>query len=95
MGIHWIYPQAEPQASNIADVGDADPVLPPPEDMFELGRLSQTGNMRAIRGWADQLKAFNAKYAPFATRLAALADECQSEAIAALVERCSTERKEG
>jgi signal transduction histidine kinase/DNA-binding NarL/FixJ family response regulator len=95
MGIHWIYPQAEPQASNIADVGDADPVLPPPEDMVELGRLSRTGNMRAIRGWADQLKAFDAKYAPFATRLAALADECQSEAIVALVERCSTERKEG
>lgn len=96
LGIRWIDEKAESQPPvAIHAEFDATEVGPPPQELSELRRLARVGNMRAIREWADHLKHLNSKYAPFATRLAGLAEECQSKAITTLVDRYSTEREEG
>jgi signal transduction histidine kinase/CheY-like chemotaxis protein len=95
LGIRWIGEEPESQlpAAMQAEF-DATEVVPPPQELSELRRLARVGNMRAIREWADQLKHHNSTYTPFATRLAGLAEACQSKAISALVDRYSTEREE-
>jgi len=47
--------------------------------------------MRAIRERAQHVKELDPRYVPFADRLFALAEGCQSMAITTLVERCSVE----
>jgi len=67
-------------------------VLPPAQEMELLHSLARIGNMRTIRERADYLRNLDARYAPFAMRLATLAEGYQSQAIVTLVEKCSAER---
>jgi CheY-like chemotaxis protein len=95
LGLHWVYADPPPRVSAVVDGDIPDASIPPSQEMAELRRLARTGNMRVIRDWAERMKATDARYAPFATRLAALAEGCQSKAIAALVERYSEESEAG
>jgi len=52
-----------------------------------LRQLARMGNMQSIRERAEHLKGLDARYASFASRLAGLAETCQSRAITALVEQ--------
>jgi PAS domain S-box-containing protein len=94
LGLTWIFEEADPAAIEQVDVDDERLVAPPPSEMAVLRQLARTGNMRTIRDRADYLRGLDERYAPFADRLARLADDCQSRAIANLVEWFSTERDE-
>jgi PAS domain S-box-containing protein len=61
-------------------------VMPPPEHLAELHALAMTGDMRAIRGWAETLIDLDEDYRPFGEQLLVLARGYQSRAILALVE---------
>jgi len=67
-------------------------VPPPSEELIILRELARIGNMRTIRERADYLKGLDPRYQPFAEQLAKLAEQCQSKAIANLVESYSTDR---
>ncbi|WP_136420277.1 ATP-binding protein [Herbaspirillum sp. ST 5-3] len=67
--------------------GDEEFVTPPPEEMARLRQLAQIGNMRDLRDYADHLARLDARYAPFAEKLRALANAYQSKAILALAEQ--------
>ena len=92
--LKWMY--EEPVAADAAGSPAQEEELmpPPPEEMAVLRQLAKTGHMRAIREWADHLKALDPRYIPFANRLARLADGYQSRAIAALVETHGAPRGE-
>jgi len=94
LDLSWIHDDPEPPWAQLDGVDEASLMAPPPEEMAVLRRLARTGNMRSIRERADYLKTLNDRYVPFATRLASLAEGCQSKAIVALVEFHSTERDE-
>jgi len=86
MRLTWIDGDSLPPTVKSVDSGGADDLLrPPPEEMVTLQRLARIGNMSALRKRADYLKKLDDKYAPFATRLADLAEGFQSTAIVALV----------
>jgi PAS domain S-box-containing protein len=95
LGITWIFEEPEPLPPE-PPPGPQDERLaaPPPEEMTVLRQLARTGNMRTIRERADYLKTLDKRYAPFAERLGRLAEQCQSKAIATMVEWYSTERDE-
>jgi PAS domain S-box-containing protein len=73
------------------DPGRADepgkplPVLPQ-EEMRQLYRLAQLGNMRDIAGYAEHIAGFDPSYRPFAEHVKRLASSYQSKAILAFVE---------
>ena len=94
LNLKWMY--EEPVAADAAGSPAQEEELmpPPPEEMAVLRQLAKTGHMRAIREWADHLKALDPRYIPFANRLARLADGYQSRAIAALVETHGAPRGE-
>jgi CheY-like chemotaxis protein len=88
LDLTWIYeePQPRPAWSGATGGSDSDLVYPPVEELKVLRNLARTGNMRSIRERAEHLRQLDARYAAFASRLAALAEACQSRAITALVE---------
>jgi len=88
MDLTWIYPEAQPGLTDLAGPTgvEAGFVYPPPEEMQVLRHLARVGNMQSLRARADHLKSLDARFASFASRLAVLADGCQSRAITALVE---------
>ena len=62
-------------------------LVPPPEHEIEiLYRLAQIGDMRDIVRYAAHLSELDARYHPFAHRLAALAENDKSKAILSLGE---------
>jgi signal transduction histidine kinase/CheY-like chemotaxis protein len=70
----------------------ADPtqmIPPPPEEIAELLRLAQAGNMRAIKAQADRILALDARYGPFAEKLRQLASSFQSSSLLRLAEQYS------
>ncbi len=91
MNLQWVYAEGATSWPPAADFDLPEAAIPPPDMLAELSSLARTGNMRSIGEWADQLKLINPKFAPFAARLAILAEGCQSRAITGLVERCSAE----
>jgi PAS domain S-box-containing protein len=93
LGLAWIFAGSD-EAPVPGDAGDERLVAPPPDEMAVLRQLARIGNMRQIRERADELKRLDPRYAPFAERLARLAEQCQSKAIANMVEWYSTERDE-
>ena len=94
MDLRWVREQVDAESTEIFGAGDRNPVCPPPEEMVVLRHLALTGNMRTIADRADYLKGLDAKYAPFATRLSALAERFQSKAIVNLVEEYSARQDE-
>jgi len=94
MDLRWVREQVDAESTEIFGAGDRNPVCPPPEEMMVLRHLALTGNMRTIADRADYLKGLDAKYAPFATRLSALAERFQSKAIVNLVEEYSARQDE-
>jgi PAS domain S-box-containing protein len=94
MDLTWVCEEVAAQSTAIIGAGDSAPVCPPPEEMMVLRQLARTGNMRTIAERADYLKGLDARYAPFATRLSALAERFQSKAIVSLVEECSARQDE-
>jgi hypothetical protein len=84
LDLTWII---EPPLPDLAiHSADGGLVYPPIEEMQVLRTLARTGNMRSVRERAEHLRRLDARYAAFAARLAALAEDCQSRAITVLVE---------
>jgi CheY-like chemotaxis protein len=92
--LSWVREEVDAQSTEIVGAGDRNPVYPPSEEMVVLRQLARTGNMRTIAERADYLKRLDARYAPFATRLSALAERFQSKAIVSLVEEYSARHDE-
>jgi CheY-like chemotaxis protein/nitrogen-specific signal transduction histidine kinase len=93
MNLTWIC-DTEAQPPDAIAAGDGELVCPPPDEMVVLQRLARIGNMRSIKERADHLKGLDPRYAPFAKRLWAMADGCQSKAIVAFVEKHSADQDE-
>jgi PAS domain S-box-containing protein len=87
MGLAWIHEEPQPPAARPAGDEDDGPgfVYPPAEEMRILRELASIGNMQSVRERAEYLRKLDARYAPFAARLTALAQTFQSRAITALV----------
>ena len=62
-------------------------VAPPQQEMEDLYRLAQLGNMKEILQQADYLDELDESYRPFASQLRQLAKGYQSKAISSLVTR--------
>ncbi|WP_280154793.1 ATP-binding protein [Piscinibacter sp. XHJ-5] len=92
LGLTWIFEAGEEPLLEGVDLDDERLVGPPPHEMAVLRQLARTGNMRTIVERAEYLKTLDPRYARFADRLARLAEQCQSKAIANLVDWYSTER---
>jgi len=92
MRLTWTCRDIQPQPAGQAEPGDADLVYPPWEEMVALRRLARMGNMRSLCERSAYLKGLDARYAPFAARLARLAERYQSKAIVTLIERDSGPR---
>ena len=91
LSLTWITEQ--PAAAPAASEGDeeAGMVAPPAGEIEKLWQLAQIGNMRQIREQAGYLRGLDPAYAPFATRLDALAQGYHSKQLAAFVARFRTE----
>jgi hypothetical protein len=77
--------EPEPLPALPAAAPAAEFVPPPAEQLQVLLKLARTGNMRAIRSFAEALGEENPDYRPFAERLKTLAAAYQSPAILDLV----------
>ena len=91
MDLTWVHDESAPGQPRGDDAAADSLVPPPPDEMDVLRQLARVGNMRAIRERAQHVKELDPRYVPFADRLFALAEGCQSMAITTLVERCSVE----
>ena len=78
-----------PMAAEHTGSDDVRHVAPSSAELIVLRELARIGNMRTIRERADYIKALDPRYGPFAEQLARLAEQCQSKAIANLVESYS------
>ena len=85
MNLNWIHRNARPQPAAQARRSPAL-LYPPSEEMVVLRELARMGNMQSLRERSVYLEKLDARYAPFAARLAHLAEGYQSKAIASLVE---------
>jgi CheY-like chemotaxis protein len=76
------------------EAGQAAEVIVPPRDEIEtLYRLARVGNMQSLCARADYLKGLDPRYAAFARQLRVLAENYQSKAVLALVERYRAEHE--
>jgi PAS domain S-box-containing protein len=73
--------EVQPNADTVESM-----VLPPAEEMQELHRLAQMGNMRDIVHYTEHIAGLDPTYQPFAAHLRQLAKGYQSKAILALIE---------
>jgi signal transduction histidine kinase/DNA-binding response OmpR family regulator len=75
-----------------APVGDeeAHMAVPPADEIEELWRMAQIGDMRRIREQASYLRALDPAYAPFANRLDRLAQGYHSKQLTVFVARFRT-----
>ncbi|WP_280154933.1 ATP-binding protein [Piscinibacter sp. XHJ-5] len=85
--LSWRHAAAAVPAATGAAEDDVAMVPPPADELEELYRLARIGNMRTIREHAQQLRARDARYTPFADRLQRLASRFESRAILELIER--------
>ncbi|XYI00646.1 AAA family ATPase [Sorangium sp. So ce1128] len=84
LGLTWVH--ARPAEQQAGDMGAAELLAPPREEMEVLHAMALEGNMRDIRKRADYLTTLGERYRPFADRLHRLAEGYQSKAILYLVE---------
>ncbi len=88
MGLEWIYDESEPEITGEESVpNDADIIPPPPDELDALYELARFGNMDRIRQRSLHLEELDEKYAPFARKLRALAEDFEDERILALVKQ--------
>jgi CheY-like chemotaxis protein len=84
MRLTWTYEESAPRPAERAM--ERELVYPAPAEMHKLRKLARTGHMPTLREYAEHLRSLDARYAPFATRLAALARAYQTRAIMALLD---------
>jgi CheY-like chemotaxis protein len=87
LSLQWITEEAPKKALEEAEETTEDFVIPPGDEIEELHRLAQLGNMQSIGERADYLHSLDPRYAPFARKLKSMAEGYQSKAISLLVER--------
>ncbi|KQV91609.1 ATP-binding protein [Rhizobacter sp. Root1221] len=85
----WLHEAPPAARDEEAGLDDTNLVAPPNADIVVLQHLALTGDMRAICDEADRLKGLDARYAAFSTRLRGLAENCQSRAVTAMLDRFS------
>jgi len=83
----WLHAPAPPALDDAARVAEVELTAPPDSAILVLQHLARTGDMRAICEEADRLKRQDPRYTGFCMRLRALAENCQSRAITALINR--------
>lgn len=94
LSLTWITTTAPaPEAPEAEPWKDADVVVPSRDEIETLYQLARAGNMQSLCARADYLTELDARYAPFAQQLRALAESYQSKAILALVERYRNEHE--
>jgi CheY-like chemotaxis protein len=91
LSLKWITERPARQPSDPADTDEAGMTVPPAEEIEELWQLAQIGNMRQVRERAVYLRGLDPAYAPFASRLDALAQGYHSKQLVAFVARFRTE----
>jgi len=94
LSLPWMYEKPEQEAAEEQAGKAEDFIIPPPDEIDELYRLAKMGNMQDIHVYADHLHKLDSRYAAFAGKLHDLADNYQSKAIVALVERYRTKQEE-
>jgi len=96
MGLEWIYEEREPEMTGDKSAplpDDADIIPPPPDELDALYELAQFGSMERIRQRSLHLEELDEKYAPFARKLRALADDFEDERILELVRQFMDDRQ--
>jgi response regulator RpfG family c-di-GMP phosphodiesterase len=90
LSLKWIteQPAPAPAAQAAEETGMA---VPPAEEIEQLWRMAQIGNMRQIREQAAYLRGLDPAYAAFASRVDALAQGYHSKQLAAFVARFRAE----
>ena len=81
----------EAQEWEVAPEKAVDFIVLPPDEIETLYQLARLGNMQSLCARADYLKGLDPRYVPFAQQLRTLAENYQSKAILALVERFRVE----
>jgi len=94
LSLPWTYEKPEQEPAEEQAEKAEDFIIPPPDEIDELYRLAKMGNMQDIHAYADHLRNLDSRYAAFAGKLHDLADNYQSKAIVALVERYRTKQEE-
>ncbi len=93
--LEWISEQVSSSSLKISDSGENSPslltakeLLPPPqEELAQLYELALKGRIKAIQKQAENLKAMDDKFAPFAQEIEQLAQAFQLEKIQSLIEK--------
>jgi PAS domain S-box-containing protein len=94
LSLQWTYEKPEQEASEEQAEKAEDFSIPPPDEIDELYRLARMGNMQDIHAYANHLHKLDSRYAAFAGKLHDLADNYQSKAIVALIERYRIKQEE-
>ncbi|NDJ59564.1 MAG: PAS domain S-box protein [Chloroflexi bacterium] len=92
LALEWIYDGAVPSKLPSADVSltvptDAHIALPTPADLDRLLDLAKRGNIGGITAQAEQIRAADSRYAPFADKLLRLARGFKMREIEAFVKQ--------
>ncbi len=87
LDLKWTYQSGPHEADGAVVPAPAELIVPPSDELSVLYQLAMAGNMRPIRERANYLLELDPRYAAFANRLRSLAEDFQSKAILALVER--------
>ncbi|HNT77604.1 MAG TPA: AAA family ATPase [Anaerolineae bacterium] len=82
--LQWRYTDTE---TVVAAPPPTEFVAPPQTDLNALYEIAKLGNMRRVGAWAEELRARDARYAAFATKVQELAQSFQKKQIVALVEQ--------
>ena len=88
MDLEWIYEEKAPEMTDDRSEplpDDADIIPPPPDELDALYELARFGSMDRIRQRSLHLEELDEKYAPFARKLRALADDFEDERILELI----------
>jgi signal transduction histidine kinase/ActR/RegA family two-component response regulator len=90
LSLDWIVGKPTPKPVVLVVEEEGDLVVPPAQEIEALWQLTRIGSMREIRERANYLRALDPAYAPFAARLATLAQGYHSKELAAFVARYRT-----
>lgn len=77
LGLEWVHQREEPAPERPAEV-----VVPRAEELTELVAQTESGNIRGILDAVDDVAALDARYGPFAKKVATMAREFQINRLA-------------